>query len=491
MLKRCARYRARTADGIGQTLVRDAAAGVPCAPMADYEALRQGHLRRMFALMPELVERLDWPAQRLRAERDARLRALVAHAGAHSPWHRRRLAGVDVARLTASDLRALPVMDKNDLMAHFDEIVTDPRLTRDAVEAHLDRLTGDAYLLDEYHVCASGGSSGRRGVFVYGLDAWATVFISYLRFSARLTQEIVGADLPTMAMIAADKATHMTSALGQTFAPPGAVMHRLPATWPLARIVDELNALQPVVVQGYATMIHQLTHEVAAGRLRIAPRLVGTTSEPLLPEIRAAITASWNVPVFNGFGSTEGLMGGSCRAERGIHLSDDLFVIEPVDAHGDPVAPGEHAAKVYLTNLYNLTQPLIRYELTDEMTVMDAPCPCGIALLRIDDLQGRWDDCFVYPGGPTVHPLTFRAVLGQERDVIEYQVRQTPRGADVRLRAERPVDTARIAVRLRAALAAAGLADAPVLVSVVDGLERQASGKFRRFVPLAPASVRA
>ncbi|MFN8642348.1 MAG: phenylacetate--CoA ligase family protein [Candidatus Binatia bacterium] len=457
--------------------------------MADYEQVRQRHVLRMFELMPGLVERLDWSAAQLRAERDARLRELVAHARARSPWHRRRLAAVDVDRLDAGDLGALPVMTKDDLMDHFDEIVTDPRLTRDVVEAHLDGLTSDAYLLDELHACASGGSSGRRGVFVYGCDAWVTVFVSYLRFSARMTQAVMGAEMPRMCMVAAGKAAHMTAAVGQTFAPPGDVMRRLPATWPLERIVAELNALQPEVLQGYATMIHQLAHEALAGRLRIAPRLVGTTSEPLLPEIRAAITAAWAVPVFNGFGSTEGLMGGSCRAGRGIHLSDDLFVIEPVDARGRPIRPGERAARVYLTNLYNLTQPLIRYELTDEMSVLDGPCPCGMALLRIDDIEGRHDDAFVYPGGPTVHPLTFRAVLGQERAIIEYQVRQTPRGADVQLRAERALDTARLGAALRAALAAAGLADATVSVAVVEGLARQASGKLRRFVPLTAAAA--
>lgn len=75
--------------------------------MADYEALRQRHLQRLFELIP----------------------GPVAHAREHSPWHRRRLASVDLARLGASDLRALPAMTKDDLMPHVDEIVTDPQPT--------------------------------------------------------------------------------------------------------------------------------------------------------------------------------------------------------------------------------------------------------------------------------------------------------------------------------------------------------------------------
>jgi phenylacetate-coenzyme A ligase PaaK-like adenylate-forming protein len=453
--------------------------------MADYESRRQRHLGRMFELLPELHEHMTWPPERLRNERDARLRRLVAHAQARSVWHRQRLSAVDPEHLHSTDLGALPVMNKNDLMEHFDAIVTDPRLSREHVETHLDGLTADAYLLDEYHVCASGGSSGRRGVFVYDFEAWATIFVSYLRFSARMTQQLFGADLPLMAMVAADKASHMTSAMAQTFAPPGDLVHRVPATWPIDRIVARLNDLQPEFLQGYASMIHQLTREAATGRLRIAPKLVGTTSEPLLPEIREAISAIWQVPLYNGFGSTEGLMGGSCSAGRGIHLSDDLFIIEPVDEHGHAVPAGQRAAKVYLTNLVNVAQPLIRYELSDEVRVLDEPCSCGMSLLRIDDIQGRLDDCFTYPGGPTVHPFTFRSILGREPAIIEYQVRQTPRGADILVRTERPVETTRISESIRAALAAVGLGDATVSVATVDILDRQASGKLRRFVPLA------
>ena len=453
--------------------------------MAEYETLRQGHLALLFEVLPQLLAGLTRPPDELRATREAALRARVAHAKERSPWHGARLAAVDPERLTEARLRSLPTMTKDDLMTHFDEIVTDRRLTRDAVEAHLDALTTDAYLLDEFHACASGGSSGRRGAFVFDFDGWVYPFASYLRFSIRMAEQVLGSEPPSvMAMVAADKATHMTAALGQTFALPGGALHRVPATLPLARIVARLNDLQPDYLSGYASMVHLLTREAAAGRLRIAPRLVGTTSEPLLPEIRTAVAETWGAPIFNGFGSTEGLMGGSCSAGRGIHLSDDLFVIEPVDAAGEPVPPGQRATRVLLTNLYNNVQPLIRYELTDEVTVLDGPCPCGSTLLRIDDIQGRLDDEFTYPGGPTVHPFTFRSVLGRERDVVEYQVRQTATGADVRVRCQGAIDTARIAAALRAALVELGLGGAEVTVTAVKTLERQDSGKFRRFVPL-------
>jgi phenylacetate-coenzyme A ligase PaaK-like adenylate-forming protein len=458
--------------------------------MADYEVLRQRHVARLLEAMPEHVARMTWSVEQLQAGRERGLRALVDRARTRSPWHGRRLAGVDPDRLRETDLRTLPVMTKDDLMEHFDEVVTDRRLTRNIVEAHLAALSADAYLLDEYHVCASGGSSGRRGAFVYDFEAWAIAWASMFRFTMGRTAELLGPDAApaAVAVIAAEKASHMTAAFRQTFRLPGVPVNRLSATWPLARIVATLNECQPEFLYGYASIIHQLAGEAVAGRLRVAPRMVGTTSEPLLPEMRAAIAAAWGVPILNVLGTTEGLFGVSCTAGRGLHLNDDVCIIEPVDGSGNPVPPGHRAAKIYLTNLYNLAMPLIRYELTDEVTVLSEPCPCGVTLLRIDDIEGRLDDCFTYPGGAIVHPFTFRSPLGRERDIVEYQVHQTVRGADILIRCQGPVDTARLAGTIRDALAGLGVSGAEVSVTPVEGLERQTTGKLRRFVPLPPGA---
>jgi hypothetical protein len=48
--------------------------------------------------------------------------------------------------------------------------------------------------------------------------------------------------------------------------------------------------------------------------------------------------------------------------------------------------------------------------------------------------------CSFYAGGVTVHPMTFRSPLERERHVVEYQVRQAARGADVALRTDGPVN---------------------------------------------------
>jgi phenylacetate-coenzyme A ligase PaaK-like adenylate-forming protein len=147
------------------------------------------------------------------------------------------------------------------------------------------------------------------------------------------------------------------------------------------------------------------------------------------------------------------------------------------------VAPGEPAAKLYLTNLYNLTQPLIRFEIADGLTLFDDVCSCGSAHRRMTNLTGRADIVFDYTGGVRIHPMVLRIELHEERHVTEYQVRQTTRGLSVKVVTERPGELDEIRERLARTLRTAGLRDPEVNVEAVGRLERLASGKLRQFVP--------
>ena len=70
-----------------------------------------------------------------------------------------------------------------------------------------------------------------------------------------------------------------------------------------------------------------------------------------------------------------------------------------------PAVPSPAATRsdlVYVTGLSNPTLPLIRFELTDQITVLDGPCPCGSAHRLIADVEGRLDDLFAYDRGVLV-----------------------------------------------------------------------------------------
>ncbi len=116
----------------------------------------------------EQVERLTWNSERIHQTQRDGLRTLLHHVAEHSPFHRRRLAGIDLTAIDPADLSALPVMTKTDMMDDLDEVFTDRRLRSAEVEAAL-AVSGaqPVPILDDYVALASGGCSGRRGLFVF------------------------------------------------------------------------------------------------------------------------------------------------------------------------------------------------------------------------------------------------------------------------------------------------------------------------------------
>ena len=181
--------------------------------------------------------------------------------------------------------------------------------------------------------------------------------------------------------------------------------------------------------------------------------------------------------------SEAGCLAYSCFAGDGLHVSEDLAIVEPVDDGGSPTPAGQTSSTVYMTNLFNAVLPLIRFEITDQVTPLDGACGCGSAHRWIADIEGRLDDLFTYAGGVRVHPLVFRAVLGQTPTIVEYQVRQTAHGAEVRYLAAGDVPVPQLSEQLSAALERAGLANPVVSFAQAHEFERLPTGKVKRFVP--------
>ena len=84
-----------------------------------------------------VAERERWPRERLVRYQQERLEALVRDLRERSPYWAARLPRGRVA------LERLPRMDKVELTESFDELVTDRRLRRDELLAHLERIDRD------------------------------------------------------------------------------------------------------------------------------------------------------------------------------------------------------------------------------------------------------------------------------------------------------------------------------------------------------------
>ncbi|MBV9992175.1 MAG: phenylacetate--CoA ligase family protein [Alphaproteobacteria bacterium] len=458
---------------------------------ADFESQRAAHYAFHVTAMPHLIGRMSWPREQIDAHRTKSLRNLLRHAKAHSPWHARRLAHIDAERATPADLDDFPVMTKSDLMDNWDEIVTVPGATRKGAEAVLREARDQFYIWGDHTLLASGGTGGRPGLFVYDWASmavnWASMSRGMSRSLARLAVrqfESAGRPYRTAAVVA-EQSSHGSYVMGRLFSNPMNPTKRLSAWRTIEELVPELNALDPHILVCYPTRVPALAAAAAAGELKISPHIVFFGSEHLSDGGRQLTQKTWpKADVLTCWATSEGAGSFPCAlADGGFHVSEDLVVLEPVDAAGRPVKPGERSHGVYLTNLFNKAMPIIRYHIDDIFEMDDAPCPCGSAYRKVRQVHGRAFELFHY-GSMFVHPLALELAVLEQPSVIEYQLRQTARGAHLLYRQAGPVDAGRLRLRIAEGFARYGLREPEITVEEVAELKRTAVGKLQKFVPL-------
>jgi phenylacetate-coenzyme A ligase PaaK-like adenylate-forming protein len=428
---------------------------------------------RPLELLAELMARTRWSSGQLAAHQRDRLDALLRRAVAVSPFHRRRL-GPDP---TGAPLVELPIMTKASLMANFDEIVTTPGLSCAAVQAHLDGPSHDEPL-HGHLVFSTSGSTGEPGIFVSTQEDFTPWVAAMMR-----TMTIFGVT-PGMriAGLGAGSGRHISRHLvagllaGQTANPP-----RTSVATPMTEVVEAFNAYQPEVIPGYPSLLALVAQEQLAGRLRIAPRIVAYAGEVLTPDMREQIRAAWDVEPYGMYSTTEaGMIASGGLAGTGMHLWEDLALVEVVDEHNHQVPPGLPGHRVLLTNLVNHTQPLIRYEISDLVTVADDPNSTGMPFRRLTTIHGRSDDIAYLParngGTVAIAPHQLRAPVASTPGLRQYQIAVSPSEllVMVALHTDAPQDTPeRIRASMHCALLDIGAAPPPITVTPVKTIPRE------------------
>ena len=456
-----------------------------------YVVKRLADFARAARMSREMEARERWPRERLEAYQRERLESLVRFAVSSSPFYRERL-GAFVAEGDEGervDLSSLPTLDKETLMSEWDRVVTDPRLRLAEVEAHLDGLSHDEYLQGRYRVMATGGTTGRRGVFVFDRPEWSVLLANFVRMSSFMG---VGPRLPRMrvATVMARSPQHMTARYSETVDVGLHRVERFDARAPVSELVDGLNRFRPDSLNGYPSVLSLLALEQLEGRLRVEPEVVATSSEVRTEEMTENIRRAWGVEPYDCYGITEaGISAIDCSEHQGLHVLEDTAIFEVVDEDGAPVPDGERGAKLLVTNLFNRTMPLIRYELSDIVAFDTEPCACGRTLRRWKAVEGRSDDVLSLPsaegGFVSVHPLAVRSPMAKCPQVKQYRIvlEDDALSVEASLRAGASAGAAKGADEeaLRAGLAEAGAAPPPISVRIVDEVARGdgVAGKFK------------
>jgi putative adenylate-forming enzyme len=147
-------------------------------------------------------------------------------------------------------------------------------------------------------------------------------------------------------------------------------------------------------------------------------------AEVLDDTTRAYLERTFGAPVVQIYQAAEGFIGSTCKRGN-LHLNEDTVLVEQDDI-GNTTGK---ATRVIVTDLYRVTQPIIRYSLDDVLEIDPAQCECGSSFRVIKTIHGRADDVFLLKGteGETryLFPDYVRRAINQASDaILEYQAIQ-------------------------------------------------------------------
>lgn len=404
------------------------------------------------------------------------LRGIVNDAARWVPFYRDlyRSAGVDVGRFDGiEDLPRLPAVTKEQLLRSPEA----DRL-RKGRRPRLHATTSTSGTSGQpLRICLSQAELYfRRYAYLLGLRRFVP-----LRFPLRMAD--VGPMVP-----------HRSRSVEQRL---GVVsILRIPGTWPLWRQREALVQYRPTILEGYPTCLELLAEDFAEHEARkLGLRLVVSRGETLVPAARGLLQHVFGSTIANLYSSEEmGPIAWECPDHIGrFHVNHDTCVCE-IARRGS----GEGLGDVTITNLFNRTMPLIRYQIGDtaeRLSPEGSACSCGGGRW-LEGFESRVDDFVRLPDGRRVSPrvpgnLVYNALRSDDDphvlrpEVRRYQIVQDETFVvHVRLQSHGVLDQ-NLSSRVRSVMAE-GLPELPCTVEEMDAPELTAAGKFKIVISRAP-----
>ena len=284
-----------------------------------YSAIRKEIYKNLQKEIPQHLKRIKWKREQILENQEKELKKLLKYVKANSLWYREKLRDIDPEDFSYKDISKLPILTKDDLMDNWNDIVCDKNITKEIAERHQEKLREGAiqnpYYLDNYLFYSTGGSSGKRGLFVwdkkllveYGCQAFRYEYNDGL--SAKLKYNKV-------AVLTAPSDLHASTELfsleyldcmNTLYCP---VNHLQPE-----EMCEKLNAYQPTHLIGFSSAIRQMALCSLEEKLNIHPTRVTVNSEPLDNEGFELIKKVWDLKANMTWGAVEFGIGAADNKE--------------------------------------------------------------------------------------------------------------------------------------------------------------------------------
>ena len=420
--------------------------------------------RRLMSRYAELLSNESRRADEIRELQWTRLREIVDHAASTTPYYQDRFRVADMPLRDISELAALPILRKRDIQANGDALVSTAFDRRKLVAGR------------------TGGSTGEPTRFFHDVRA-----LDYIR--AATLRNLRWAGYEVGAKVVKVSGSHFDYTLakkaGVRFTAAILRQRWMPAIDLSADALDsqliELRRWRPDFFWGYASALHTIARRLLHRGEQFPVRAVITSSDNLTADMREAISAAFDAPVFDAYGSREMSIGAECERHAGLHINTDVLYLEVVNDHGT-VLPAGQSGRIVVTDLVNYGFPLIRYEIGDRGSLAANECSCGRPFPLLAALDGRSDDFIVRSDGARISPPAFTVLMSDFPQLSDYRIHQRADGTvDVHLvttGAWTNTDERHLRVGLQTILGASR----PYRVMLVESIDYGESGKRRAVI---------
>ncbi|WP_277871006.1 F390 synthetase-related protein [Culicoidibacter larvae] len=311
-----------------------------------------------------------------------------------------------------------PIINKQVMMEHFDDLNTAGiSLNRARVLALMSEQERDfSPKIGTVSVGLSSGTTGNQGVFLvsdHEVAQWAAAVTAKLIDFKQFRKEPI-----TIAFF-----MRANNNLYESMNKGKININFFDLLKPVKENLERLMILQPNIIVAQPSMLRIIADYFDGKTLPFELKEVYSIAEVLDPVDEMYISERLGLPIKQVYQATEGFLAASC-SHGYLHLNEDVVYIEKeyLDAEKRRFVP-------IITDLYRISQPLIRYRLNDVLIESQEPCPCGSCYTRIDAIEGREDDCFVLKNQAnemiTIFPDFIRyAIINADAAITEYKVSQ-------------------------------------------------------------------
>jgi phenylacetate-CoA ligase len=405
-----------------------------------------------------------WSAKEIELYQQGQLRALVAHAYETVPYYQtvfdeRNLKPSDVQSI--DDLQKLPILTKEDVRNHLDELVSRAFPRRKLVKLRTSGTTGKSL-----HFYAERRAFRMR---------WAVFWRFRERFGIRFDAPFASFTGRTVVPLDQQRPPFWREdlPLHHTMIPSH---HLTPAK--IEAIAERLNNGGFEYYVGHSSILYRLVNLLDEAGLEITarPKIAFATSENLHEHHRSAISRVLGCQVTSLYGFNEGC-GSASSCKAGVFHEDfEYGILECVDP--SCAADDEVRGRIVATGLAGYGMPFIRYDIGDIGVWKKAACSCGRHSTVLARIDGREHDCVITPEGGKVMWVTYY-IMQPTPNVKEAQVVQRELGSICVRIVRRPTYSAADERLIRYAIATRISPSLDVHFEYVSEIEREPGGKFR------------